>query len=244
MKNVVVLAGVLLLLSGCQGKLVPITDEMLGIASEGSTNKVRYVANASVAKELAVHRTLQNRDRQIAKAAQHAGITLDYKQFTETIKIPGVELPLIMTRMFPIVTYHPMPEFNQPLPLKPSEHPAWKLGEKLVDRALFGFLGYELGSVLRAGYDAAGTKTVIQSQGGPILNSGNMSNQTITQRAGANISSGIASEPQQGANNCADGECLSPNLKSCTPIPIFGEGIYWKDKVGGCSCESFAAGKC
>ncbi len=236
-------------LTGCEGKMIPITDEMLGTVSEGSTSKVRYVADASVAKELAVMSALKNRDKMIAKAAKESGLKMDWRPVEKTYLFPGMKQPVKTVEYLPVISYTEMPEFTQPLPTEPSAHPAWKLGEKIVDAGLWGFIGHQAGSVLKAGIEAAGSKTVIDSGGGAITSSGNLSSQSISQKAGGNIQSAASTAPCQGAK-CGGGEesglpeVDSRGTGACSSPPVFGGGIYWFDEVGGCSCSSHKDGKC
>ncbi len=248
MKKLVLIA-TLTCLTGCEGKMIPITDDMLDTVSKGSTSKVRYVADASVAKELAVMSALKNRDTMIKEAANNAGFKLSWQPIRVERFYEGMEKPKMVVEYLPIVSYTEMPEFTQPLPTEPSAHPAWRLGEKIVDRGLFAFLGYQAGSVLRAGIDAAGSKAVINSGGGAITSSGNLSSQSISQQAGGNIQAAASTTPCQG-EKCGQGESAGlPEVDSrgsgaCTSPPVFGDGIYWFDEVGGCSCSSHQAGKC
>ncbi len=243
------------LLIGCAEKYVPLdmlTGDNLKTLSDGSTSKVQLVVESSVAKEIAVHKTLQNRDKQIAKAAEHAGMRMDYKAVTETIKLPSMKEPIILTRQMPIVSYQPMPEFHQPLPTEPSRHPAWGTLDNAISTighaGLIGYGIHEAAGAVKALGANAGNRTTINSGGGDVTG-GNVSSQSITQQAGGNISTVADNKPCQG-EKCGGGEDSGlPEVDSrgggaCTTPAIYGNGIFWWDRVGGCSCASHKDGKC
>ncbi|KJR97278.1 MAG: hypothetical protein VR65_25445 [Desulfobulbaceae bacterium BRH_c16a] len=115
-------------LAGCgnKGGLIPLTNTMVNEAGEVVKTAAGYTADASVAKEHEVHDTLRNRDAMIAKAQKNNGFSLEWKSVEKTVFYPGMSEPITVKEPMPEVRYSPPAEFNQPLPVTPSEHPVWK----------------------------------------------------------------------------------------------------------------------
>jgi len=156
------LLGVLaILLTGCGGAPLVVSPQMLDGAGVDLDSGVATIADASVLKELAVHKTLQNRDTQIAKAAKNAGFKSNWQQCNRTVFYPGMEKPLEITEPCLAVSFTPMPEFKQPLPTGPSIHPGYRMVENIVhDVANTTLIGYGIkaaGEVLQKGLDVAGS---------------------------------------------------------------------------------------
>ncbi len=67
--------------------------------------------------------------------------------------------------------------------------------------------------------------------------------------AGGNIQQQVISQERNNGTTDA-GTCLDCDKDEKTPPPVcpagavYGNGIWWVDRVGGCSCESRAAGHC
>ncbi len=159
--NFVMLIVLLVALSGCANAPLMVTPELLNAAGVNIDNGVATIADASVLKELAVHRTLQNRDLMIKEATLKSGFKSKWQQCSRTVFYPGMKKPLTVTEPCLAISYTPMPEFKQPLPVTPSIHPGYKMAENIVhDVANATLIGYGIsvaGDVLKQGYNAAGS---------------------------------------------------------------------------------------
>jgi hypothetical protein len=146
-----------LVLSGCAtgGGMVPMTDEAISSVTTGATTSLGYVTDASAIKELAVHKTLQNRDRMIAKSHQEDGFKMS---FTMTEVAPGV-----MALLPKEISYKEQARFDQKLPVAPSEHPGWRVAEKIGVAAIQGtVVGFGINAasdVLQSAIGSAGHNT-------------------------------------------------------------------------------------
>ncbi len=90
---------------------------------------------------------------------------------------------------------------------------------------------------------ATGTVTNINAEG-DVTNSGNVKKQTISQKdIGGNAT-------VEGCLDCEkekpdpDERIDSRGNEKCTDDAIFGNGVWWVDKVNGCSCKSREEGRC
>ena len=150
---------IVIALTGCSG-LTTVSPEMMQAAGVDIDNGVSTIADASVLKELAVHKTLQNRDTQIAKATKNAGFKSEWKACKETVFYPGMQAPLLVTKPCLEVSFTPMPEFKQQLPTAPSVHPGYAMTEhivtKIANATLIGYGLHTLGNVLETGFSHAG----------------------------------------------------------------------------------------
>ena len=149
-----------LFLGGCTS-MVPISPEMMKAAGVNVDNGISTIADASVLKELAVHKTLQNRDQMIAQATKSAGFKSVWRSCDRTVFYPGMKEPLLVTEPCLQVSYTPMPEFKQELPTAPSVHPGYKMTKEIVssiaNATLIGYGINTLGNVLETGLQQAGT---------------------------------------------------------------------------------------
>jgi len=135
-----------LMLGGCAGEYYPISDETIQKGGE-------FTRDASVAKENAVHRTLQNRDNKYAAAYATAGMKVKFKMVEVS---PGVHIQVIEE-----LAMKESPRFDTPLPTAPSEHPLWKtlntLGGLIQWTGIFG-LANQTAGVLSDSIKNSGTK--------------------------------------------------------------------------------------
>ncbi len=116
------LLALLVSLTSC-ADYVPVAGDMVGMAGES----VVYIKDASIAKEAIVHKTLQNRDDEYAKAYKESGTQI---VFAMKEVMPGVWLQVIES-----VTSKAPPEFTGNLPTEPSIHPVWGAVNKGLDVA-------------------------------------------------------------------------------------------------------------
>ena len=182
-----------LCLSGCAGGMIPISDQSISTVAAGATTTVGYVTDASAIKEMAVHKTLQNRDKMVRDAHKDSGMQVGWMAMEETIYYPGMAAPITVTRYLPTIKYNEQAEFNQQLPTSPSEHPAWRTVERLGVAAIHGtVIGYGINAasdVLQSAVDSAGHNTTVSGSGnnssdnsftdnavGPVDNSDNSDN--------------------------------------------------------------------
>lgn len=177
---------VLFLLSGCasggitagalQAILSPETTQMTtAISGE--------IAESSVAKEIAVLKTLQNRDNVQSVMYKESGFKMDWVVIKDdiTVNIPNTG-PITISRnvYLPKVTYKEAPDFRQPLPTAPSVHPVWDTAKSVVGNLLkYGLIGYGIGELSNVWSDSiAGAQGTTYN--GPLINSQNTSDGTIT----------------------------------------------------------------
>lgn len=150
---VALLAMVVALLSGCGGKeAMPIFANIVGESGEVTKTVSTYTHDASVAKENYVHNTLQNRDIQYRKAHEQSGLKIEF----EMVAIGGTQAYLPK-----VITFRETPDFNQPLPTEPSQHPVWSTAQNvsiaLAKYGLYGYLGGELFDFLGTAWASAGS---------------------------------------------------------------------------------------
>lgn len=155
-----------LLLGGCTGTQVPVVLEAVGSSGEITETVASYTSEASMEKERELMKTYRNRDIQRAKMYEFSGFNMEWvgkeKHTIQTFIIDGkpITIETTTTEYLPKIAYREEPEFEQALPLEPSEHPVWDASTSWVSTiAKFGLIGWgisEVGSVLKAGYDNAG----------------------------------------------------------------------------------------
>ena len=133
-------------LVGCADNYIPITGEMMGT----STSTVGYIRDASVAKELAVHATLRNRDRMYRQMYADSGTKVVF-EMREVVEGVHVQFIKEITSRDPIA-------FRDALPTAPSEHPVWgvikEVTPALINATLIGTLGYHTLQTLDSGWKA------------------------------------------------------------------------------------------
>jgi hypothetical protein len=145
-----------LLMMGCAGKMAETTVEtMFDSSGKVITETTTTIAEASVKKEEAVHKTLQKYLSVIA----NTGMRMGWQQVEETHFYPGMSQPVTVVKHMPTFSYVD-PSSIQKLPTAPSEHPAWRVGGQALETvAKYGMIGYgvhELSNVLTAGINGAG----------------------------------------------------------------------------------------
>ena len=199
---------------GCGTTYSPIYQEAIGSSGEITESIAGHTSDASVAKEQAVMAAYKYRDRMYKDMYLQSGFNME---FALVEVAPG-----IMAYMPTSISYREEPDFNQPLPEGPSEHPVWKTTESIFGTvAKYGLLGWgisEFSGVLKAGFDAAGS-----SYAGPV----NMENSFNTAGHGQNFTGASQYQGEGGINS--EGE--EGGEESCWVSP-------------GCSCESAAEGRC
>lgn len=145
-------------LTGCAGDTYIPTDGMMGAAKSLGG----YTRDASVAKELAVHETLRNRDRMIRDTHAQSGLKLEWQIVEETVRVPGQDTVIKVSRPYPKITYTEPADFKQRLPDKPSVHPAWQTVENVGKSIVNGVILYkgveETGKTIRHSLDSASPK--------------------------------------------------------------------------------------
>lgn len=121
----------LILLAGCgSGGVMDISK--LPVSDETITEVTGSITDTSVQKEALFTNMVKNRDRTYAKMYAQSGFNVKFKLVEVT---PGVKI-----QMMEEVTFRESPRFEQPLPTGPSEHPAWKFGEKVLTKSMDTFL--------------------------------------------------------------------------------------------------------
>jgi hypothetical protein len=145
-----------LLLTGCAGKMAETTVEtMFDSSGKVITETTTTIAEASVKKEEAVHKTLQ----QYLSVIASTGMRMGWQQVEETHFYPGMSAPVTVVKHMPTFSYVD-PSSIQKLPTAPSEHPVWRVGGQALETvAKYGMIGYgihEVSGVLAAGINGAG----------------------------------------------------------------------------------------
>ena len=149
-RMLLVMAVTLLFLSGCaslsDNLITTVTDEF-GVVTE-------TVAGASVAKEQIVHATLQADVAGYYAAMKESGSNMGVDGYQEITLKDGSKayLPLITA------SFKEAPKRNTNLPTSPSEHPAWRFGEKVVDAGLKYGLAFLLADFGKEAIGGAQTK--------------------------------------------------------------------------------------
>lgn len=121
----------LLFLVGCAG----MSDKVVTTVTDTAGNVTETVAGSSIAKERAVHKTLQNESTGYYKALSKTGSKMGIVSFQEISLPDGSKafLPLIT------VSFIEAPARNTHLPTKPSDHPVWGVVQNV---AKYGFMAY------------------------------------------------------------------------------------------------------
>jgi len=190
---------------------------------------VTETKEASVAKELAIHETLQNRDKMRVEAAKYSGFKMDWTAVEKTLTIAdsaGKVTEIVMTEYLPNVSYSPQVGFENSLPTEPSRHPAWDTANQFVKTAgmvTLGIWGLEtLNDMWGAGLAGAAASFGDNAQ---VNGSWNTAGRDM------DIGTGMLNNYQGDMTTSEPG--LLPEDEEC-----------WIDFPGGCSCESRAAGNC
>lgn len=120
-----------LVLSGCgSGGVMDISK--LPISDESIVEVTGTITDTSVQKEALFTGMVRNRDRLHAKMYAQSGFNVKFKLVEVA---PGVKI-----QMMEEVSFKEAPRFEQPLPTGPSEHPAWRFGEKVLVKGMETFL--------------------------------------------------------------------------------------------------------
>jgi len=139
------------------------SSESVSTIVGGATTTIGYVTDASAIKELAIHKTLQNRDKMVRDAHKDSGMSVGWQAVDETVFYPGMKEPVVITRYLPTISYKEKAEFKQNLPTAPSEHPGWRVAENVATAAIRGtVMGIGLNAasdVLQASISSAGHNT-------------------------------------------------------------------------------------
>lgn len=143
----------LILLTGCgSGGVMDISK--LPISDESVVEVTGTITDTSVQKEALFTGMVRNRDRLQAKMYEKSGFNVKFKLVEVS---PGVKI-----QMMEEVSFKESPRFEQPLPTGPSEHPAWRFGEKVLTKGMDTFLWWtgitEFASMSKHSTDAAQTK--------------------------------------------------------------------------------------
>ena len=121
----------LTLLSGCgSGGVMNITS--LPVSDETIMGVTGSITDTSVQKEALYTAMVRERDKAYAKMYAKSGFNVRFKLVEVA---PGVKI-----QMMEEVSFKESPRFEQPLPTGPSEHPAWKFGEKVLVKGMDTFL--------------------------------------------------------------------------------------------------------
>ncbi len=138
---------VLVVLSGCgSGGVMDISK--LPVSDETITEVTGTITDTSVQKEALFTGMVRNRDRIQAKMYEKSGFNVKFKLVEVS---PGVKI-----QMMEEVSFKEAPRFEQPLPAGPSEHPAWRFGEKVLTKGMDTFLWW---SGITAAKDILNAKT-------------------------------------------------------------------------------------
>jgi hypothetical protein len=195
------------------------------VDDEVITKIVTETKDASVAKEQAVHDTLQNRDKMRVEAAKNSGFKMAWQPVEKQITVAdsdGKVTEIVMTEYLPNVSYTPAVEFGNPIPQEPSRHPAWDTANQFVKTTGMVTLGI-------VGINAISDVWQAGIAGAAATFGDNANVQGSWNTAGGNQE--ISTNDQfQGDFN---GESSESPDEEC-----------WVDFPGGCSCESREAGNC
>ena len=134
-------------LSGCGSgggmnvaKLPVSDDTVLGITGD--------ITDASVQKEALYLQARVTRDKAYKSMYAQSGFSVEFEMVEVS---PGVKVQTMKK-----VQFREAPRFDQPLPDGPSEHPAWRLANNVVDKGTNAFLWWtgipEGASLLKDGW--------------------------------------------------------------------------------------------
>jgi len=130
MKKVFALV-LVVMLSGCgSGGVMDISK--LPMSDEAITEVTGSITDTSVQKEAIFSSMVKNRDRLYAKMYEKSGFSVKFKLVEVS---PGVKI-----QMMEEMSVKEAPRFEQPLPAGPSEHPGWRVGEKVLTKGMDTFL--------------------------------------------------------------------------------------------------------
>jgi uncharacterized protein YceK len=210
-------------LSGCAS----MSDTVTTTITKTSGEVVTTVAGASIAKEQAVHDTLQEDVKGYYKALAKSGSQMKVDAYQEVVAADGskIYLPLMSA------SFIEAPKRSANLPTAPSVHPAWGFAERTLGQvAKYGMIGYgihEVSGVLEAGFDAAGNTFGDDAN---VQNSFNEANGSSTQT--------ISTANKD--TSCADGSCGEADEEPEQYYNDEGQCLVGPD----CSCDSYEAGSC
>lgn len=202
----------LLFFGGCAS----MSDTVTTTITKTTGEVVTTVAGSSIAKEQAVHTTLQADVVGYYKAIAKSGAKMEVAGYQEVINPDGSKLYLpLMTASF-----IEAPKRNTNLPTEPSVHPAWKTGEKLISAGLWAFGIHEAANV----FESAMNRPAYE-----FGDNANVQNSINRTEGDQSFSGAVQSQ------TCETGDCGEPEQ-------YFEDG---KCLVGpDCSCDSFEAGEC
>lgn len=138
-----------------------------------------YTSDSSVAKEHEMHETLRNRDNQYTKAYKESGFTMSYQE----VEVNGAKAFL------PIVSFKETPRYTQQLPTTPSVHPLWGTVNNVVDKGLWGWLGYNFFDFAKTAIKGAGDQRVYN---GDLVDSGNTSELSLSGGDGSSLNGTVS----------------------------------------------------
>ena len=144
-----------LFLTGCGGMSpLTVTEEMLDSGGNVVSKTTSTVADASVAKERIVHKTLQVDTEGYYAALGLSGSKMEVTGYQEMVLADGSKgyLPLISS------SFREAPKRNTALPTAPSIHPIWHFGESVVKASLTYGIADILAGVTEKAFDSAQTK--------------------------------------------------------------------------------------
>jgi hypothetical protein len=121
----------LVFLTGCwSGGVMDIAK--LPVSDEAITDITGSVTDTSVQKEAIYASMVKSRDLRYKQMYEKSGFNVKFKLVEVS---PGVKI-----QMMEEVSFKETPRFEQPLPTGPSEHPAWRFGEKVLTKGMDTFL--------------------------------------------------------------------------------------------------------
>ena len=129
--NKILLLACLILLTGCgDGGMMNVTK--LPVSDETITEVTGSITDTSVQKEALYTNMVKNRDRAYVKMYGQSGVNIKFKLVEVA---PGIKIQVMEE-----LTIRETPRFQQDLPTGPSEHPAWRFGEKVLTKSFDTFL--------------------------------------------------------------------------------------------------------
>ncbi len=193
----VIAIGYLFLLGGCAG------SEMASTMINEAGETVPFIADASVLKEQAVHKSWQNYQTEYTKAYNASGFSMAF----DVVEIAPGKTAYMPTA----ISYKEKPDIVAP-PAAPSEHPVWgSINTAIKTITPYGF-GYLAVDSIVGGYESISDNSG-DHYNGPVQMSGshNISDD------GQTINAGEMQQDQGNRENspdCADGECVDDNTLS------------------------------
>lgn len=200
------------MLGGCAS----MSETVVTTVTETTGQVTETVASASIAKEQAVHSTLQTEESGYYRALPKTGSKMGVTAYQEILLSDGSKafLPLMTA------TFIEAPKRNTSLPTSPSVHPVWGVAK---DAVKYGFLAYGV-------HEVSGLVSSLADGNGVEVTGDSNVIQGVQNKAGGDQS------VDSGYTTCATGDC------GTDPEEYYIDGnCYVSD---GCSCESYAAGLC